>query len=157
MKNIVFTRIDDRLIHGQVMTGWIQYTAADEVLVVDDKVAKDVFMKNIMMASMPAKIKLTILNISDAVKYLSKESEKEKIFLLVKTPLVLTELIEKGINLKQVGVGGIGAKANRTKLYRNIAASEDERAALKKMLDMGVDVFIQVIPDNEPVKLSSVL
>lgn len=43
MKHIVWTRIDDRLIHGQVMTQWIQYTEANEVLIIDDGVAKDSF------------------------------------------------------------------------------------------------------------------
>ena len=45
MKNIVWTRIDDRLVHGQVMTMWIQFTEAQEILIVDDTVAKDSFLQ----------------------------------------------------------------------------------------------------------------
>jgi len=157
MKNIVFTRVDDRLIHGQVMTGWIQYTGASKVVVVDDKVAKDMFMASIMQASMPAKIKLKILGVDDAVTYLQKDADAEKLFLLVKTPIVLAELLKKGVEIKQIGVGGMGAKSDRTKLYRNIAASEDERTILKEMLEQGIDVFIQVIPDSDRVDLKSVL
>ncbi len=56
MKNIVWTRIDDRLIHGQVMTQWIQNASATEVVIVDDAVAKDSFLQMIMKSSMPAKI-----------------------------------------------------------------------------------------------------
>ncbi|WP_110954655.1 PTS system mannose/fructose/N-acetylgalactosamine-transporter subunit IIB [Anaerosinus massiliensis] len=157
MKNIVFTRVDDRLIHGQVMTGWIQYTGASKVVVIDDKVAKDMFMASIMQASMPAKIKLKILGIDDAASYLQKDADDEKLFLLVKTPIVLAELIKKGVDIKQIGVGGMGAKADRTKLYRNIAASEEERAVLKELLQQGIDAFIQVIPDSDRVDLKSVL
>lgn len=157
MKNIVFTRVDDRLIHGQVMTGWIQYTDASKVVVIDDKVAKDMFMASIMQASMPAKIKLKILGIDDAASYLQKDADDEKLFLLVKTPIVLAELIKKGVDIKQIGVGGMGAKADRTKLYRNIAASEEERAVLREMLEQGIDAFIQVIPDSDRVDLKSVL
>lgn len=157
MKNIVFTRVDDRLIHGQVMTGWIQYTGASKVVVIDDKVAKDMFMASIMQASMPAKIKLKILGIDDAASYLQKDADDEKLFLLVKTPIVLAELIKKGVDIKQIGVGGMGAKADRTKLYRNIAASEEERAVLREMLEQGIDAFIQVIPDSDRVDLKSVL
>lgn len=157
MKNIVFTRVDDRLIHGQVMTGWIQYTGASTVVVIDDKVAKDMFMASIMKASMPAKIKLKILGIDDAASYLQKDADDEKLFLLVKTPIVLAELIKKGVDIKQIGVGGMGAKADRTKLYRNIAASEEERTVLREMLEQGIDAFIQVIPDSDRVDLKSVL
>ena len=55
MKNIVWTRIDDRLIHGQVMTQWIQHADANEVVIIDDGVAKDAFIQMIMKSSVPAK------------------------------------------------------------------------------------------------------
>ena len=55
MKHIVWTRIDDRLIHGQVMTQWIQYTEANEVLIIDDGVAKDSFLQMVMKSSVPGK------------------------------------------------------------------------------------------------------
>ena len=48
MKDIVWTRIDDRLIHGQVMTQWIQHCGANEVVIVDDGVAKDTFIQMVM-------------------------------------------------------------------------------------------------------------
>lgn len=57
MKNIVFTRIDDRLIHGQVMTAWIQYTQATEVVIVDNQVAKDSFSIMIMKMSYLLKLR----------------------------------------------------------------------------------------------------
>ena len=157
MKNIVFTRIDDRLIHGQVMTAWIQYTSATEVVVVDDGVAKDTFMSMIMKSSMPAKIKLTILGIQDACKYLKEDSKNEKIFILVKTPMVIVNLIENGVSIKSVGIGGMGAKPDRQQLYRNIAASEEERTFLKKLIDLGTNVFIQVITDDKPIDLGKVI
>ena len=62
MKHIVWTRIDDRLIHGQVMTQWIQYTEANEVLIIDDGVAKDSFLQMVMKSSVPGKISLKVLN-----------------------------------------------------------------------------------------------
>ena len=89
MKNIVWTRIDDRLIHGQVMTQWIQYTEANEVLIIDDGVAKDSFLQMVMKSSVPGKISLKVLSVKDAIGYLNEDGKNEKIIILVKTPVVL--------------------------------------------------------------------
>lgn len=158
MKNIVLARIDDRLIHGQVMTAWIQYTQATEVVIVDDKVAKDEFMKMIMKSSMPAKIRLTILNTKEAIEYFFGENKAttDKYFILVKTPDVILNLVNAKVEIKKLCIGGIGARADRTPFYRNISASKEERACLNEISQNGVEVFAQVVTDNAPVPLSQI-
>lgn len=157
MKEIVFTRIDDRLIHGQVMTAWVQITGANEVVIVDDKVAKDTFTQMVMKSAMPNKIGLKVLTIDDAVVYLNEENPKKKIFVLVKTPQVILELLQRKVTFKSLGVGGIGARPDRTTLYRNISATKEEKDTLIKLKDAGVEVFFQVTPDTSKVKLETVL
>lgn len=156
MKNIVYSRVDDRLVHGQVMTAWVQTTGANCVVIVDDKVAKDTFLQMVMKQSMPGKIKLEVLTVEQAVTYLMEDDSKLKLFILVKTPNVVLDLVEKGVTFKSLGVGGMGAKPDRTTLYRNISASEDEKLALGELQEKGVDVFFQVTPDTNKVQLSSV-
>ncbi|MBE6083621.1 MAG: PTS sugar transporter subunit IIB, partial [Tissierellaceae bacterium] len=53
MANIVLTRIDDRLIHGQVMTAWVKQTKATRIIIIDDVVAKDDFMKKVLTMAAP--------------------------------------------------------------------------------------------------------
>lgn len=158
MKNISLTRIDDRLIHGQVMTAWIQYTRANEVVIVDDKVAKDEFSKMIMQSAMPKRIKLKVLSTQSAIEYLLGEPESvdNKYFLLVKTPQPILSMIKAGVVMKDVCIGGMGAKADRKPFYRNISASEDEIKCLEEINNLGVKVFAQVLTDNNPVKLDNI-
>ncbi len=148
MKNIVWTRIDDRLIHGQVMTQWIQYTQANEVLIVDDQVAKDAFLQMVMKSSMPSNIRLTVLSIKEAIDYLNGETAGEKIIILVKTPNTLDDLTDAGVKIESVNLGGIGAKAGRKSFYKNISMSEDEKQAVKNLLSKDVHVFIRVIASD---------
>ena len=157
MKEIVFSRIDDRLIHGQVMTAWVQITGATEVVIVDDKVAKDTFMQMVMKSAMPNKIGLKVLTVDKATEYLNAKEQKKKVFILVKTPQVILELVHRGVVFKSLGVGGMGAKPDRTTLYRNISATQEERDSLIKLKDEGVEVFFQVTPDTAKVKLETVL
>ena len=125
MKQIVWTRIDDRLIHGQVMTQWIQHASANEVVIVDDG--------------------LKILNTQDAIEYLNGEDNGKKEFILVKTPQALVALTDAGIKLDFVNVGGIGAKAGRKTLYKNISTSEAENKDLRNLIDKNIKVFFRVV------------
>ena len=145
MKDIVWTRIDDRLIHGQVMTQWIQHCGANEVVIVDDGVAKDTFIQMVMKSSVPKKISLKVFRVLDAITYLTGEPNNEKILILVKVPNVLVSLVEAGVNITFVNVGGMGAKAGRKSLFKNVSASEDEKNDLRRMIDQGVKVFFRVI------------
>lgn len=145
MKDIVWTRIDDRLIHGQVMTQWIQHCGANEVVIVDDGVAKDTFIQMVMKSSVPKKISLKVFSVKDAITYLTGEPNNEKILILVKVPNVLVSLVEAGVNITFVNVGGMGAKAGRKSLFKNVSASEDEKNDLRRLIDQGVKVFFRVI------------
>ena len=71
------------------MTAWVLHTKASKVIIVDDKAAKDSFMKMIMKSAMPSSLELEVLSVSSAISYLKEAgSEDERIFLLAKTPMV---------------------------------------------------------------------
>ena len=65
MGEIVLVRIDDRLIHGQVMTAWVKETGANQIIIVDDEVSKDLFMSEVMKASAPV---LSLIHISEPTR-----------------------------------------------------------------------------------------
>lgn len=157
MKNVVYTRVDDRLVHGQVMTAWVQVTGANEVLIVDDEVAGDTFLQMVMKSAMPNKVTLQVVTIEESKEYIETKGKDRKLFLLVKTPLTILEMRKQGVEINSIGVGGMGAKKDRKTLYRNISASKSERLALKELADQGVDVFFQVTPDNNKVSLKTVI
>lgn len=148
MKSICWVRIDDRLIHGQVMTQWLQLSGTNEVLIIDDAVAKDNFLQMVMKASVPEKIGLKVMTVVDAAAYLLGEEDSKKIFILVKIPSVLCSLVENGIELPFVNVGGIGAKAGRAPLYRNVSASEQEKQQIASLINRGVRCFFRAIKSD---------
>ena len=72
-------------------------------------------------------------------------------------PEVLNYLVDHGINIEEVDVGGMGAGNGRSVLYKNISTSPEENDQFKALLDKNVNVFIQVMPNNKPVDISSYL
>lgn len=158
MSEIVLTRIDDRLIHGQVMTAWVKKTRANQILIIDDEVAKDDFMSEILKMSAPAGIDIVVKGLEDAVTFFNtQEKENKRLIILVKAPVTIDTIVEKGIVIDKLVVGGMGAKANRRVLYKNISASDEERATFKKLIDRGIPVVIHIIPDQKETDLSKYL
>lgn len=158
MANIKLVRVDDRLVHGQVMTSWLKYTAANKIMVVDDEVAKDNLMKTVLKGVIPSQIKLGIFNIEKAVDRLVKGfKDDDRVIMLVKTPETVWAMQQAGIDFPALNIGGMGIRADRTTLYQNIACSESERAALKGLIDAGCDVSIQITADDSKTDVAKYL
>ena len=69
MADIVLCRIDSRLIHGQVMTKWVNQSSANKIVVVSDELAADEFMLQIYLLSAPAGVKVECYGIEDTIKH----------------------------------------------------------------------------------------
>ena len=68
MKHIVLCRIDDRLIHGQVVTAWVKQTEGNRIVIIDEALVKDVFLQKIIKAAAPSDIRIDIYNIENGVQ-----------------------------------------------------------------------------------------
>lgn len=156
MENVLLARVDDRLIHGQVMTAWMKRLPAKEIMVIDNKVAKDEFMISVLEMAAPTGVKVKVFSEKDAAKIL-KEGLKTPTILLAKSPLAYRRIIEEGVELEAINLGGMGINEKRETLYKNIAASEEERNAIKECLEKGIDIKIQVIPDDKIVDVKDVI
>ena len=156
MENLVLTRIDDRLIHGQVMTAWIKNKKATQVVIADDQVAEDEYMIEVLEMAIPEDIAIGIFSKEDTVTFFSQGLEEPTI-LLVKGPEILNYLVDHGIEIDEVDVGGMGAGNDRSVLYKNISTSEKENEEFRKLLNKNVNVFIQVMPQNKPMNIAECL
>lgn len=159
MGQIVLARIDDRLIHGQVMTAWLQYSGGNEIIIIDDQVANDLFLKSVIKGAVPKHVEAQVLTVTDATSYLLQElkEQSKKFILLAKGPETFYQLITNGIPIDAINLGGMGSKQGRKKLYKNIATSESEKEAFRKILSKNVSVYIQVVPNSESVELTKFL
>jgi mannose/fructose/N-acetylgalactosamine-specific phosphotransferase system component IIB len=158
MKNIVLARIDDRLIHGQVMSKWAQKVGFNRIVVVDNDLVRDVFTCKFMKSIAPKKMTVDIVTEADGIELLKGEpADNEKVVILAKAPQVFEALIEGGVDIKKLMVGGMGSREGRKPLIRNLAASLEERESLKRIAEKGVDVFYQDIPETKPTDLRNLL
>ena len=149
---IVMLRIDDRLIHGQVVTMWTRRLSADTIVVASDAVAKDTFIAKVLRMAAPAGMKVDVLTMEQTLAgFKDTKYDKAKVLLLVKSPEDAKSLLDGGLGVKTVNVGGMGAKAGASSLYKNISASPAQVAILQELTQRGIVIEFQILPDSERV------
>lgn len=158
MKNVVLTRIDDRLIHGQVVVSWIPFVNANEIIVLDDENAKDEFMKELILLSSPPDVKTHVFSNKEALEYLSKPSNGETILILTKEICNIKNLLEHNIDVGTINLGGLGFNENRKRLLNFISLSEKEVELLKELENTyNKKLEVQMIPTEKNYSLEELL
>jgi len=158
-EGVELVRIDDRLIHGQVMTSWLNYLGAEKIMVVDDQAAADPFIKNVLKTCIPGNIKLAIFPVTKAVERLNQPGAfaGSKCIILVKYPKTLYEMHKLGVNFDNINIGGMGVSGTRTKFFRNISASEEEKEMFKEMIAAGSKIACRIIAEDPETDISGLL
>jgi len=157
MEKLEFVRIDDRLIHGQVVTAWLHaYSKVTHILIVDDKVSQDKFMKEMFKMLVPSHITIDTKSIDDAAELL-QAGLPAPTMMIVKEPLTIKKLMEQGIDIPKVNIGGMGMTGKRKKFFQNISATEEEREMFREMIDKGMTVEVQIIPAAKTVNVATML
>lgn len=162
MRNVVLARIDERLLHGQVCTKWMQATHANVIVLADDDQVNDKFTCKIFMGMKPAGTELQIFTVDQAIEYLKEDSpENEKVMLLTKCAQSFLRMNEAGVVYDKIICGSAAVSGNkygkRKKLIRDLFASDSEKDAMRALIDKGVTMVYQLAIDNAPVDLAKLL
>ncbi|HEX9970903.1 MAG TPA: PTS sugar transporter subunit IIB [bacterium] len=156
---LVLVRIDDRLIHGQVVVGWGIHLNPDRIILSSDEIANSSWEKEIYMgaeATAPFPLSISVLTIDETILFLN-ENQKEKIILLVETPKEISIHIEKGLKIQKVNVGGMHYKQGKRRLAPYIFVDEDDITSFKKMGDMHIELEGQDVPTAKKIDILKAL
>lgn len=152
---IVVARIDERLIHGQIAYSWSVAYQVTQILVIDDVVAKDQTQIMLLGMAVPSGKKHAILSVEDGVKYIREQSESERILLVVKNPNVLLSLLEEGIELPAINVGGMYYKSNKKEISKTVYVDEKDIETFLEIKDKDIPCEIRTSPNDRPIDLYS--
>ena len=150
-------RVDDRLIHGQVVAIWLKALRAQRIVIVDDRTAADEFLREILELASPPGVPVEVLDVergTERVRALA--ASPEPIFVLMRSPLTAVRMREAGVEFPLLNVGGMGAGPGRKVLYRNISASPEEIEAMRRLEEMGTTVELRIVENDRPVMFASV-
>lgn len=156
MRNIVLARVDDRLIHGEVVSVWTPNLSVNHIIIADDSVAADKFNCRVVKALAPQGVKVNIYPVDKASEVIKGEPVKgEKVMILAKTPITFERMINNGVELEKVNLGGMGIRDNRIPFIKNVACSPEEVESVKNMIDKGIYVFYQLVPEQQIINAAT--
>ena len=154
---IVLSRIDDRLILGQVVECWVNFLKATRIVVADDRVAANAFQRTIMELSVPQGLKVTISKIEDICDQLREAAlEADRILLLFSNPVDVVRAVKSGLDCRALNIGGMHYIPGKRKLMDVLAVDDADLAALKELSAQGIKVDIQTVPNQRAVSLEKV-
>lgn len=154
---INLARIDDRLIHGQVITTWVKNHDIEQILIVNDKVANDTVQQSVISMSAPPELKVQIFGVQKFIDILKKTEIKRRTMLLFTNSVDVNALVENGLDIKKLNVGGMRMHEGRKSLSRAVAVTPEEEQAFKSLIANNIAVEIQMVPKDTIVELKSLL
>jgi mannose/fructose/N-acetylgalactosamine-specific phosphotransferase system component IIB len=146
---VVHVRMDNRLIHGQILVAWNSALKLDTFIVCNDQVANDPLQVAVLKAVAPPGIKVLIMGVKDTVAYCqSPETEKEKIFILAKFPEDGLGLVENGLKLPVLNLGNQAYIRNSKKVSNTVFLTESGVKALKVIHESGLKITCRMMPNS---------
>ncbi len=146
---LVLTRIDDRLLHAQVSLGWVGALSPDVVLVADDRLRRDERQVSLMRMGLPPEVEMVVAGVEEAAGLLKQdEAGARKCILVLRTPADAVRLLEAGVPLAAVNVGGMHFAEGKVRLLSYVYVDGRDAEALRRLAAGGVRLTAQDVPGN---------
>jgi len=156
--NIVLVRVDDRLIHGQILESWIPFIKAQCVVVANDALAGDQFQRAILSMAIPDRIKIRIVPVEET-RGLTGDPELSGLSTLVIVASLLDayRLWKSGVDYGRLNIGNMkGLETSRQISYSVWVSNEDERF-IREMTGQGLVVNLQSVPREREIDIATII
>ncbi len=157
MANILLTRIDNRLIHGQVAVTWVNHIEANLILVADDKVAENSIQQSLMDMAVPDVIETRYFTVQETIDNIGYAADDQLIFLVVRTPQTLLRLVEGGVPIEKVNVGNMHYSEGKEQITSTVSVDENDIETFKKLAELGVEMDVRRVPDERGKDIISLI
>lgn len=155
--NILMTRIDNRLVHGQVGVTWVNALGANLLLVANDSAANDSVQQNLMDMVTPTGIENRYFTLQKTIDIIHKAASRQKIFIVCKTPQDVLTLVKGGVPIKFVNVGNMHFSQGKKQIHKTVSVDEDDIAAFKELERLGITCEVRRVPDEPGEKITDLL
>ncbi|WP_125702256.1 PTS system mannose/fructose/N-acetylgalactosamine-transporter subunit IIB [Lacticaseibacillus daqingensis] len=147
---ITATRIDGRLVHGQVANLWTTKLLIDRILVVDDAVAQSQIEKSGLRMATPTGVRLSVLTVDTAADHvLAGRYDKQRVFVVAKKPATLLQLVQKGVPIKEINVGNMSQSDDTKHISKSINVAPADVTAFEQLKQLGVRLVAQMVPADD--------
>jgi mannose/fructose/N-acetylgalactosamine-specific phosphotransferase system component IIB len=156
--SVDLVRVDDRLIHGQVVVGWGRELKPDLVVLADDEVAANIWEQELYCMGVPPGLEVTFTTVEEAAALVDGWANgPRKTIILVGDIDSLERLCGGAPSIRKVNLGGLHSDANRRQRLPYLFLNEVEARQLRHLADRGVEITAQDLPNAAPIALGDIL
>lgn len=151
-------RIDDRLIHGQVLVGWCNHYPIKKFIICDDEMIRNEWEKNLLLETVPQNFGIDLLSAEDTCKFIDENiSAEELTMILVNSPYQIKKMADLKLPVNEINVGGIHYKENRKQYLLYLFLAPEEVEIFGELTQRGYVFECQDLPTNPRHDLKKVL
>ena len=155
---IGLARIDDRLIHGQVATRWTKETNVQRIIVVSDEVAADTVRKTLLTQVAPPGVTAHVVDVAKMIRvYNNPKYAGERVMLLFTNPTDVERLVEGGVKITSVNIGGMAFRQGKTQVNNAISVDEKDIEAFNKLNARGIELEARKVSTDQRLKMMDLI
>lgn len=155
--NILLTRIDNRLIHGQVGVVWTTFLGANLIVVANDRVANDETQQALLDMAVGSGVQTRYFSLQKTIDVINKASPSQKILLLIENPQDALTLVQGGIPIDSLNVGNMHFVEGKKQITSFIYMDDKDIECIKSIIDLGVEVDIRKVPTDSMKKINDLI
>lgn len=155
--SLALVRLDDRLIHGQVVVGWGQPLNIGFIVLVDDEVRNSAWEQDLYRMGVPASIEVVFASIAEAARQLTEWEQDARVGILLAGDIDTMAALAATGQVKQVNIGGVHHRAGRSERLRYVYLTDEEARKLRNLASNGIEVTAQDVPTARAVPIREFL
>ena len=155
---IGLARIDDRLIHGQVATRWTKETNVTRIIVVSDEVAADKVRKTLLTQVAPPGVTAHVVDVAKMIRvWNNPKYGHDKVMLLFTNPTDVVRLVEEGVTITSVNIGGMAFRQGKTQVNNAVSVDAKDIEAFKKLNERGIELEVRKVSSDQKLKMMDLI
>jgi mannose/fructose/N-acetylgalactosamine-specific phosphotransferase system component IIB len=148
-----WVRIDNRLIHGQIIETWLPFTGVEELVVANDELATDALRQEIMAMAIPGNVRLSFTSIKGVALFVAEHSaggQPPNALVLFATCPDARRAFESGLRFTELNIGNLHYGPGKKQIMAHVALSEEDESCLQDFARHGVHLDYRCVP-NDPI------
>ncbi|WMC18848.1 MAG: PTS mannose transporter subunit IIAB [Enterobacteriaceae bacterium PSpicST2] len=155
---IILARIDDRLIHGQIVTRWVKEININRIIVISDEVNNDNIRKTLLTQISPPGITSHVVGIDKAVRvWNNPKYSNDNVMLLFTNPIDVLKVIKMGVIIKSINIGGMSYKKGKIQINNIISVDKEDIKAFKKLNSLGIELEVRKISNDNKINIMDLI
>jgi PTS system mannose-specific IIB component len=150
---VILVRVDDRLLHGQIICSWVPYLKADSLIVCSDEAASDKLLSGIMSECASDGLSVHVDKVDDAVRRM-READNGRTILVVGALKDAVRVYDAGLTFSSLNIGNVHHEENGRRITQSVILDNEDEAIIQRLGERGVKIDIRDVPTREAVEYS---